>query len=230
MKNALITPIKLACIITTVCLFSSIGFGQKKKAFTGMLEYDISTYDSITKTSSHVNNMIVYTNDTISRMENFTGQLGKQVTIRHIEKNKSYLLIEVSDSAKFAIKTNLNVSDSLKKATLYTFKKKFFKKKVLGMRANRMMVDHPDFAEPIEFLYLKKYSREYLNNFLSIPGLLVKYSVATPNGVMNYELTKFSQYDVNRDLFGIPSNFKKVTFDEFMDEMLEMKNLTPEGR
>lgn len=193
-----------------------------------MLEYSVSLYDSTSSESEFVNSMIIYTNDTISRMENFTGQLGKQVTIRHMAKNKSYLLIEVSDTAKFAIKTNLNVSDSLKRATKYTFKKKMFKKKVLGMRANRMIVDHPDFPEPIEFLYLKKYSREYLNNFESIPGLLVSYSVVTPNGIMNYKLEKFSQYTVDRDLFGIPSDFQKVTLDEFMDAMLQIRDLTPE--
>jgi len=228
MINALNIRLKSLCVIATISLFCSVSYGQKTKEFTGMLEYSISLKDTVNNTSELMNSMIIYTNDTISRMENFTGQLGKQVTIRHMEMNKSYLLIEVSDTAKFAIKTNLNISDSLKKATLYTFKKKWFKKKVLGMRANRMIVDHPDFPEPVEFLYMKKYSREYLNNFESIPGLLVKYSVATPNGIMEYELTKFSQYTVNRDLFGIPSDFKKVSIDEFMDEMLQIRDLTPE--
>lgn len=228
MKNALHIRFKSISIIAIICLFSLSSYGQKKKQFTGMLEYSLSQTDTATNKTQLLNSMILYTNDTITRMENFTGQLGKQVTIRHIEMNKSYLLIEVTDSAKFAIKTNLNVSDSLRKATNYTFKKKMFKKKIMGMRANRMIVDHPDFAEPIEFLYLKKYSREYLNNFPAIPGLLVKYSVVTPNGVMDYELVKFSQYTVNRDLFGIPSDFQKVTIDEFMDQMLDLRNLTPE--
>lgn len=228
MKNALHVRIKSICIVAMIALTSLPSYGQKIKEFTGMLEYKISITDTVSNSTQQINPMIIYTNDTICRMENFTGQLGKQVTIRHMEKNKSYLLIEVSDSAKFAIKTNLDVSDSLRKATNYTFKKKMFKTKIMGMRANRMIVDHPDFAEPIEFLYLKKYSREYLNNFPSIPGLLVKYSVDTPNGIMDYELTKFSEYDVNRDLFGIPSDYQKVTLDEFMDQMLDLRNLTPE--
>ncbi|NRA10634.1 MAG: hypothetical protein HRT57_01605 [Crocinitomicaceae bacterium] len=114
------------------------------------------------------------------------------------------------------------------KATTYTFKKKLFKKKFLGKRVNRMMVNHPDFSEPIEFLYLKKYSREYLNNFPSIPGLLVQYAISTPNGIMYYKLEKFSEYTVDQDLFGIPSSFKKVSIDEFMDEMLDIRGLTNE--
>lgn len=229
MKNALQIHSKFLVFLLATCLISLHAHAQKTKEFTGMLEYSISLMDTNLNVSNKVSSMVVFTNDTISRMENFTGQLGKQVTIRHMEMNKSYLLIEVNDTANFAIKTNLNISDSLKKSTRYTFKKKMFKKKILGMRANRIMVDHPDFIEPIEFLYLKKYSREYLNNFPSIPGLLVQYSISTPNGIMDYTLEKFSQYDVDHDLFGIPSNFKKVTIDEFMDEMLEIRSLTNEN-
>ena len=228
MRNALKSPYKAAVILALTCLFSSNGYGQRINEFNGMLEYTISVYDSTTSTLTPINQMIIYTNDTISRMENFTGQLGKQVTIRNMGLNKSYLLIEVNDSSKFAIKTNLNVHDSIRSKTLYTFDKKMFKRKVLGKKANRMMVNHPDFAEPIEFLYMKRYSREYLNNFQSIPGLLVKFSVATPDGIMNYELTKFSEYTVNRDLFGIPSDYQRVTLDEFMDQMLNLRDLTPE--
>ena len=228
MKNALQIHIKLVVFLLATCLISANTHAQKTNEFTGMLEYSISLKDTNLNVLNKVSSMVVYTNDTISRMENFTGQLGKQVTIRHMEINKSYLLIEVNDTANFAIKTNLNVSDSLKNATRYTFKKKMFKKKVLGMRAKRVIVNHPDFSEPIEFLYLKKYSREYLNNFPSIPGLLVQYSISTPNGIMHYNLETFSAYDVDHDLFGIPSNFKKVTIDEFMDEMLEIRSLTNE--
>ena len=43
---------------------------------------------------------------------------------------------------------------------------------------------------------------------------------------MDYKLEKLSKYQVDHDLFGIPSNFKKVTIDEFMDEMLEIRSLT----
>lgn len=228
MKIALQFRFKLPLILATISLFSANGYSQKIKPFTGTLEYNISQYDSTLNKSTQVNIMTIHTNDTISRMENFTGQLGKQVTIRNMALNKSYLLIEVNDSSKFAIKTDLNVHDSIRKKTLYTFNKKMFKRKVLGMKANRMIVNHPDFAEPIEFLYLKKYSREYLNNFESIPGLLVKYSVSTPDGVLNYELVKFSQFDVDRDLFGIPSDYQRVTIDEFMDQMLKIRKLTEE--
>jgi hypothetical protein len=215
----------LIILVLTVPQFT---YSQKKKDFTGMLEYKITARDTNLRQIMPDNQMIVYTNDTISRMENFSKQLGKQVTIRHMQLNKSYLLISVQDSMDFAIKTDLNVADSLKKPSKYTYKKKWFKKKIMGMRANKMLVSHPDFEEPIEFLYLKKYSREYLNNFEGIPGLLVKYSVVTADGILDYELVKISHYTPDRNLFGIPSNYKKVTLDEFMDFMLGSMGPQPE--
>lgn len=194
-------------------------FSQNKKSFSGMLEYKISVRDTALQKFIPDNAMRIYTNDTIVRMENFSQQLGSQTTIRHSELNKSYLLLTVHDTVHFAIKTDLNVAKSDTSTSNYTFEKKWFKKKHLGLRANRIIVSHPAFDEPIEFLYLKKYSRKYLNNFEGIPGLLVKYSVVTPDAILDYELVEMREFNPNRDLFGVPAEYKKVTFDEFMDYM-----------
>ncbi|GAB5418685.1 MAG: hypothetical protein Crog4KO_04420 [Crocinitomicaceae bacterium] len=194
----------------------------------GMLEYNIVMRDTALRKLVPANAMRLYTNDTLTRMENFSPSLGSQTTIRHMELNKSYLLLTVQDTVNFAIKTDLNQTDTAAPISNYTYKKKWFKKKHLGMRCNRMLVDHPDFEEPIEFWYLKKYSREYLNNFEGIPGLLVKYSIATRDGVLNYELVQKREYMPDRNLFGVPSDYRRVTFDEFMDYMFPNAQLPPE--
>lgn len=199
---------------------------HKKEAFVGMLEYKITVRDTSLRQFIPDNTMFLYTNDTITRMENYTERLGQQIIIRHIEKNKSYMLIE-TQQGKFAIKTDLNKIDTVKTETKYTFKKKTGKEAVLGMKANKIEVNHPDFDEPIVFLYLKQYSNEYLNNFDSIPGLLVKYSVVTPDAILDYELVKFSEYTPNNDLFGIASDFKRVTIEEFMDIILSPQGPAP---
>lgn len=220
MTKALNIRLTLLSLSAIMVLLPSIGFSQKMKPFTGMLEYTISAKDSALQQSMPNNSMIMYTNDTITRIENNTGSLGKQATIRHIEKNKSYLLLS-TPLGDFAIKTDLNAADTSKRVSKYSFKKKWGRKKVMGMRAKRMIVTHEDYEEPMEFLYLKKYSKEYLNNFEEVPGLLVKYSVVTPDGILNYELIKFNKYTPNRDLFGVPASYKKVTFDEFLDNVLD---------
>jgi len=194
-------------------------FAQKTKPFTGMLEYKISVRDTALQGMVPNNAMRLYTNDTVTRIENFSPQLGSQVSIRHMMLNKSYLLLTVQDTMNFAIQTDLNAQDSLPQESKYTYDKKWLKKKHLGMRAKRVMVSHPDFESPIEFLYIKKISGKYLNIHKAIPGLLVKYSVSTPDGILDYELVEMRPFMPHRDLFGIPADYKKVTFDAFMDYM-----------
>lgn len=207
-------------LLSILLLTSLTVVGQKpKQAFLGVLEYKISIRDTSLRAMIPDNHMIFYSNDTISRMENFTDALGKQVRIRHMQLNKSYLLLETG-AGKFAIKSDLdNKQDTTGGNGRYTFKKKLGKKKILGLKAKRMIVSHPAFEEPIEFLYLHKYDNKYLNNFSAIPGIVVKYSVVTPDGTLDYELTRFTQYTPDRDLFGIPSDYEKVTIDEFMERV-----------
>jgi len=143
-----------------------------------------------------------------------------------MDLDKGYILIQ-TPIGNYAIK-QMPVPDSLKASKNYTFKKKCFKKKILGMKANRYAVSHTAFNGTIEFLYLKKYSNKYLNNFPEIPGLLVKYSIVTPDAVLDYELVEFKQYTPSRDLFGIPSDFQKVTMDEFIDIVTGVQELPEE--
>ncbi len=200
----------------------NLSLAQKKTSFIGMLEYEITPADTSKNNVSAITKMFVYTNDTITRTENFTNQLGQQVAIRHMEKQKSYLLL-ITDLGKFALKTDHSISDSIKKESQYVFKKKWFKRKIAGEKANRMIVYHPDFKEPIEFLYLKKKPNKYLNIYTEIPGLLLKYSIVTADGILDYKLVNFKEYIPNKDLFGIPSDFYRITFDEFIGEMIKAK-------
>lgn len=201
---------------------------QYQKSFLGMLEYKITPVDSIYKDIIPENKMIVYSNDTIVRIENFTQHLGKQVTIRHMELNKSYLLIE-TPFGKYAIQSDLNQADSAKQTSKFTFKNKCWKRKILGRKANRTLVSHDSFKEPIEFLYFKGYSPKIIGAFEELKGLPVKYVIPTPDALLQYELVKFSEYTPNRDLFGIPSDFEKIGFNEFMDKLIESKSeISPE--
>ncbi|MBL1279552.1 MAG: hypothetical protein COA33_004740 [Fluviicola sp.] len=228
LKHLQSTLTSLLLIIT----ITTTAFSQKQKSFVGMLEYKITARDTSMKEMLPDYPMVIYSNDTITRTENITKQLGQQVVIHHMLLNKSYLLLKTAHG-KFAIKTDLNENKPKSDTTKsnYTFKKKFFKTKILGMKAKRMLVSHPSFEEPIEFLYLKKTANKYNKVFDEIPGLLVKYSIPTADGILDYELVKISKYTPEKDMFGIPSDFKKVTFDEFIEVMTSPDNqkmLSPE--
>ncbi|MDP4637895.1 MAG: hypothetical protein NWS40_05675 [Crocinitomicaceae bacterium] len=203
-------------------LFTSFVFSQKKEAFVGKLVYSVQITDTAFQKFIPATQMVVYTNDTITRIENVTDQLGKQAIIKHMELNKSYLLLETPID-NFAIQTDHTDSLFRKKESKYTFEKKWFKKKVGGVRANRLLVSHPDFKEPKEYLYLKKYSPKYINTFEDFPGLPVHYYIITMDGVYEYKLISIEEMLPPKDLFGVPSNYKRVTFNEFLDIMLQLQ-------
>jgi len=215
-------PLTLLVLCLTSLLLSNVSYSQKQIPFTGMLEYTITSVDTLNNATTAVNKMFLYTNDTITRTENFTRKLGQQVAIRHMAKQKSYLLL-ITDSGKFAIQSDHSKNDSIQKESEYVFKKKWFKRKIAGQKASRILVSHPNFQEPIEFLYLKNRSNKYLNIHTEIPGLLLKYSIQTADGRLNYELVKLNEYTPNNDLFGIPSDFEKISFDDFLSQLIKAK-------
>lgn len=195
-----------------------------------MLEYKISVRDSALRDLVPDNRMVVYSNDTIVRIENFTDNLGKQIAIKHMLMDKSYLLLE-TEFGKFAIQ--MDESEEQEKAQAsdtstvevdnYVFKKKCGKKRLLGRKMNRLMVSNPDFGEPIEFLYMKGYSTQIVNAYPEINGIPTKYSVITPDAIFDYELVKINEFTPQHDLFGVPSDFERVSFDDFMDKLIDSK-------
>ena len=215
---------KLLLLFSFLMVLDSNVIAQKnQEPFIGLLEYKISARDTSQKEVLPDYPMVIYSNDTIIRKTNFTDQLGVQVVIQHMTMNKSYLLLQTAQG-KFAIQTDLSKTKSDTVPSKYTFKKKCFKRKILGMKAKRVLTSHPDFKEPIEFLYLKNKSNKYNPIFEGIPGLPVRYSVYTADGILDYELVKITEYTPDRSLFGIPSDFKRVSFDEFLKIVTSPEN------
>lgn len=210
--------------LTAIALaVSTFVLGQKFKRFFGSLEYKITVEDTSFASLYPDSRMIIYTNDTIVRMENQTSSLGSQVTIRHTEKQKAYQLLN-TEFGKFAIQANLsNNSDSVKNSSKYIFHKTCKGEKRLGKKAIMYEVEHEAYKDKKNFLFFKKYSNKYINTFNEVPYLPVVYYVITQDVILKYELVSISEYIPHRDLFGIPTDFEKVTFDEFLDKYLEFK-------
>ena len=70
---------------------------------------------------------------------------------------------------------------------------------------------------------MKKYSPKYINTFEDFPGLPVHYYIITMDGVYEYKLISIEEMLPSKDLFGVPSNYKRVTFNEFLDIMLQLQ-------
>lgn len=200
-----------------------ISFSQKKENFSGKLVYEISMVDTSLQRTFPKREMTIYTNDTIVRIENETPQFGKQIVIKHTILNKSYLLLSDGNN-KFAIQTDLNNSkiDSAKFKPIY--KKKCGKTPFLNYKAKRIIVTTKENTPPIEVLYLKHLSSKYIDAFKFTPGLPVQYTLSTNEGDVFYKLISIEKGAPDHDLFGIPSDYRKVSFDDFLEIMYMNKN------
>ena len=184
---------------------------QKQLPFSGELTFKIERVD-VKDSSKSI--QLIYAKDSLIKVVNFNSDKGKQELIKHLRYNKSYLLIE-SPLQNFAIKTNEHlVKDSISN---YTFKSQFGSKKIAGMRAKKMKVKLTSVKNELTFLYFKKIPAKYANIYNDFPGLPVLFYVSTPDGLFRYTLQEFKPSNPPLELFMIPKDYKKVTFEEFAE-------------
>jgi hypothetical protein len=208
---------RILILIFLPSLFTaSYSNAQKQKPFSGRLIYSIEVMDTSLSSLFPKKEMKIYTNDTLVRAENFTDQLGLQVAIRHLQLNKSYLLLQ-TEKGDFAIQTKFE--KDLEKPSRFTYKKKCGKKKIAGVKCKKVHVFNENFKEDVFFYYSKRFSSKYLDGFESFPGLLTEYYVPTPDGIFKYSLTSMEEDPTNLDLYGVPFGYKRVTMDEFIELM-----------
>ena len=224
-RPSLYSIIFTSVLVITIQAFN-YSFAQKYDAFQGVLVYSIEMADTSLQKMIPPTTMTIYTNDTIVRIENETNQLGKQIIIKHLILNKSILLIQ-SGETRYAIQTDLSKEQNkIEKDTLehgYIFKKKIGTRKIINLKANRMNVTLVGQKKSIEILYLKHFSPKYIDVFEGIPGLPVRYYINTEDGVMVYTLIHMEKKKLDRDLFGVPNDYKKVSFDQFIEEVMRSK-------
>lgn len=209
----------LSLLASVLCSVST--FAQKNKAFAGRLVYSIEITDTSLTSLFPKKEMRIYTNDTLIRTENVTDQLGLQVAIRHLQLNKSYLLLH-TEKGNFAIQTKFETD--LEKTSRFTFKKKCGTKVVGGVKSKKVQVFNENFKEDVFFYYTKNCSAKLLDGFENFPGLLTEYYVPMADGILKYTLISMEEDPTNFDLYGIPSDYKRVTMDEFIELMTGGEN------
>lgn len=196
----------------------SVLLGQQGKRFTGRLTYTYQPVDTAMRKMFPERTMTVYVNDSMLRVENRTPDLGQQVMIKHRILKKSYLLLD-TPKGKFALQSSEDAvaADSTK----YTWKKKYGRLKVCGQKAKKLLVTERKSGITQTWYYLNKISSDHLNGFDYLPGLPVLYYVEGEEGLLKYELTSMEAMPMERDIFGIPNDFQRVSFDEFIRIMTE---------
>ncbi|MGV3609497.1 MAG: hypothetical protein ACO1N0_01015 [Fluviicola sp.] len=202
---------KFICVISIIFITAFSAFSQRP--FSGLLKYKATVMAPDTNKVWKSWNVTLYTNDTVVRVETETEQFGVQVYIRNMTLNKAYLLLEL-DGNKYAIHTDLSKKkDSIQKG--YTVTKKMGSKKIAGMKGKRYLVKDEN-TEGYYCYFSKKLGNKYLQVYPEVSGLALDYYIPSQDGLIHYELVEKKEESVNRDLFGIPSDYKRISFEEFM--------------
>jgi len=203
-----------------ISLISFNGFGQKN--FTGIFIYKVSIIDTTIQELIDDREMFVYTNDTLSRMEIINDALGPQVSIKHMSLKKSYLLMDFMGK-KLAIQTDQK-SDSNTYAP-YEIKYKFFgRKKMNGQILKRAIVYREDLKEPRTVWYFKNIRPDILDIYSGIKGLPADYYIGTVDGIIHYSIISIDEKPLDKKLFGIPSDFEKITMSQFLAKVSQISN------
>lgn len=200
-------------IVVTLILASFIGFSQQP--FSGVFEYTASISLPDTNVILKKWDIKVFTNDTLVRVETETNQFGNQVYIRHLTLNKAYLLLQLEDK-KYAIQTNLDKPKNDTVQPKYTYKKQRGTKRIAGVKCKKYTITDKGQSEGFTCYFAKKISNKYLEVYPEIKGLATDYYIPTADGLVRYELTRIIITDNKRDLFGVPTDYQKITFDEFV--------------
>jgi hypothetical protein len=165
--------------------------------------------------------MIVFSIDSLVRIETLSSVFGNQAYIKHMIRKKSFLLISLDESNNFAIKGEFDEKDTLVREKKYTWVKKLGNKKIAGLKSKKLKLTFSKSKKSYTCLYTKMFSSHYLDAYNDFPGLPVEYYLESEDGVLRYSLKKIEFTKPNYDLFGIPIDYKRVTFDEFVNILTE---------
>ena len=199
-----------------ICLsgLSILVNGQKPlKPFSGELLF---TAQRVIPMDSAQESMLIYAKDSLLKVINFSSEMGKQELIKHLSKEKSYLLLETT-KGNFAIRTNYNKYEDT--TLTYTYKKKLGSKKICNKKAKKIIVRFKEIDKDFTFYYYKNIPAIYGSAYTSFPGLVAEYYLPSDYGLVKYTLQEIRPIDPPLNLFMIPEKYKRVSLDEFLEEM-----------
>jgi hypothetical protein len=200
---------RISILLFLIQAFSWSTWGQGSAHFNGTLVYHIERVDI---KDSSASKMMIFARDSLIKIVNFSPDLGRQETIKHLIYQKKYVLIELEEG-KFAIQ----MKDSLNPANnSCEFKTTKGHVKIAGIRGKKLNAHYAFVKNDLTVVYTKKIPIKYLDAFTNAPGLLLMYYVANDHGLFKYTLESIDYKTPPLALFLIPSDYQKVSMDEFM--------------
>lgn len=195
---------------------------QSQNAFSGKIVYKVEMLDTAVQQLIDARDMVLFTNDTLSRVELMNDALGEQVTIKHLSLKKSYILMTMVGK-KLAIQTTS--ADDTVKTEPYVFKYHLFgKKKINGHILKKVTVYREDLGQKKVCWYFKDIRPDLMEMYPGIIGLPADFYVGTVDGIVHYSLQSIENKAVEKDLFGIPSDYEKISLLDFLNHVRGIQN------
>lgn len=203
---------ELSYIILLFVLIACSAPKETLGSFEGKLVYAVTSTLNNPDKSDSINFQVVYAKDSMLRIDSFT-PIGKQIYIKHIPKNKAYILMDIGIK-KIAIQT---IQDTTKKGERYIFKNTMGKETFGGRKANNIKVTDVVYDTTMTMNYIKEIPGKYSTAIEGMPGLPVNYSLNVSGMWVTYKLKSIEERSIDIDLFGIPSDYEIITLDEFIE-------------
>ncbi|SFT51713.1 hypothetical protein SAMN05216474_1026 [Lishizhenia tianjinensis] len=198
-------------LVASVMLSCSGKKENTSNRFEGRLVYKITSNLREFDPADSMSYQIIYAKDSLVKTDNFT-RLGKQSYLKHILKNRAYTLMNFQGN-KLALQS---IPDSTKvEADKYTFFDRDESKEIAGLKANLVEVKIKGQKEPYEMWYTSEISHDYSEAIPGMKGLPVVFTLVIGEEELTYTLIEAERKTMDRDHFGLPSDYKVITTQEF---------------
>jgi hypothetical protein len=219
---------KSAILIALQLFIISSSFGQVSSSFSGELIYRITKIDDNDLQSGFGNDkqdveekLIIYAKDSLIKRVHFHSKNGIQESIQHLTYGKKILLLNI-DSVNYAIQVPTDQKNQIEHpdSTYKLSKKCFPKMRFAGLKGKPMLLSHPMLSNALHIWFSKKIHPKYNTAYEQLPGLPLKYYIASEKGLYLYELESFKRYDPPLSIFQIPIEYHIISLKSFL-ELLE---------
>ncbi len=147
------------------------------------------------------------------------------------QKNKKlYELMKFMKKKNYAIRNNSEVNLLMSALPAHTITKGNSSKVIAGYHCKNATVHVKDDSTNYHFelWYTEDLGSKGLNwssPFSPIPGVLMEYQVARFNVVMKFTAKKVELVKFPKDEFVIPEKYKKISFQEMEENLLQLKDI-----
>tara|TARA_B100001287_G_C22683492_1_gene531893 strand:- start:584 stop:1276 length:693 start_codon:yes stop_codon:yes gene_type:complete len=206
-------------------------FGQLAPSFSGELIYKIKKINlnnlQIGFGNENPNTeekLIIYAKDSLIKRVHFNSENGIQESIEHLSYGKKILLLSI-DTNQYAVQLPKELCNDGKHAdSAYKLSKKCFPKLAFaGLQGKPMLLSHPMLGNKLHIWYSKKLHPKYNSVYADLPGLPLKYYIASEKGLYLYELESFKRYDPPLSIFQIPIGCDILSFEDFLNLLENQK-------